>query len=495
MNKAIIVQNGIRIERSFQAPAPLSALLPDFPQPCGGRGFCGNCRIRVQGKVSAPTAEERTRLSVDQLKDGVRLACQVTALGDVSVFIKTSQSLTKADAIVPQLRKPLGSSYGFAIDLGTTTLWAALYNLQNGECIASACAANPQRRMGADVLSRMDYAMQHGGIELSRLVRHALYDLCAQLLMQSCLAPNDVDAAVLVGNTAMLYLLLERNPRSIAMSPFQCDTLFGGFYPADFLPVCRGTKIYIPPCISAFLGTDAVAAAIVCGMDTSCSRMLADLGTNGEILLRCDDVLCGCSCAAGPAFEGVGLSCGMAAAEGAVCSVMLSGGQMLYDTIGKKPPTGISGSGYIDFIACLRKSGKLKKDGTLESDRIYLADTPLYITQQDIRTFQLAKSAVRTGMEYLLDAVPDKQAVELTIAGSFGTALRMQSAVQIGLIPTQIASHAHTAGNAAGTGAAMILLDESCIPRAHSIAAQTKTVQLTQEADFNDRLCHYLELA
>lgn len=495
MSKAIIVQNGKRVERMFQAPAPLSALLPDFPHPCGGLGLCGKCRIRVQGKVSEPTAEERTRLSADQLKDGIRLACQVSALGDITVFLQTDHTLQKAQAFAPQLRKPLGNSYGLAIDLGTTTLWAALYNLQNGACIASACASNPQRRIGADVLTRMDYAMQHGGIELSRLVRHALYDLCAQLLMQSCLAPNDVDAAVLVGNTAMLYLLLERNPRSIAMSPFQCDTHFGDYYAADFLPVRRGSKVYIPPCISAFLGADAVAAAIACEMDTACRRMLADLGTNGEILLRFDDILCGCSCAAGPAFEGAGLSCGMAAAEGAVRSVMLSGGRTLYDTIGQKPPTGISGSGYIDWIACLRKSGKLKKDGTLESDRIYLADTPLYITQQDIRTFQLAKSAVRTGMDYLLDYVPEKQTVDLAVAGSFGSALRMHSAEQIGLIPTQSVSRIHAVGNAAGTGAAMMLLDDSCIARACSHAAQTQTVQLTQETDFHDRLCQYLELA
>ena len=335
MNKAIILQNGQRTVRTFQAPAPLTALLPDLPQSCGGRGFCGQCRVRIAGKAAAPTEAERTRLSAAQLRDGIRLACQVTLLDDATVTLPSKNTAKKADAAAPECKKPLGTSYGFAVDLGTTTMWAALYDLQSGRCIASASAANPQSRAGADVLTRMEYAMQGHGGELCRLVQHALFDLCAALLMQARLAPGDVDAAVLVGNTAMLYLLLGSDPSSIAMSPFQSETLFGDFYPADFLPVRRGTKLFIPRCISAFLGADAVAAALACGLDRNSRRMLADLGTNGEILLRYGDTVSGCSCAAGPAFEGVGLSCGMPAADGAIRTVLLSGGQFVYETIGQ----------------------------------------------------------------------------------------------------------------------------------------------------------------
>lgn len=494
MPKAVILQNGQRTVQTFQLPAPLSALLTDLPQPCGGRGFCGSCRVRVTGKVSAPTAQERSRLTAAQLRDGVRLACQVTALGDITVTRQSGGSVEKTDAAEPALQKPLGTSYGFTVDLGTTTLWAALYDLRTGRRVASASAANPQRIMGADVLTRMEYAMQGHGGELSRAVQHALFDLCAGLLMQARLAPNDADAAVLVGNTAMLYLLLDLDPTSIALSPFRSETCFGDFYPADFLPVRRGTKVYIPRCISAFLGADAAAAALACGMDRNCRRMLADLGTNGEILLRDGDRFLGCSCAAGPAFEGVGLACGMPATAGTVSSVLLSGGQTVYETVDHKPPVGICGSGYADWIACLRKIGKLQKDGTLESDRVYLADTPLYITQQDVRAFQLAKSAVRTGMQILLDEAGCTLPDSLDIAGSFGTALRVRSVAQIGLIPPPTAPIARAVGNAAGTGAAMILLDERCMQRVHDLAAQTITVQLADRADFNDRLCQYLTL-
>ena len=330
MSKLILNQNGVRRKIDFSSPTPLSTVLDMLPHPCGGKGFCGKCRVRIMGKISAPTAAERTMLSREQLRDGVRLACQVTLNGDAQVTVADTAAPAKATSSDVPRKKPLGEKYGLSIDLGTTTICAAVFDLQTGKRCTEGSAANPQARYGADVLSRVESAIQGNGNELSRCIRHALFDLCAQVMMTAKLAPGDVDAAVLVGNTAMLYLLFGLDPTGISTSPFQCDTLFGDFYPADFLPVRRGTKVFVPRCISAFLGADAAAAALACGLHRPGDRMVADLGTNGEILLRSGNELLGCSCAAGPAFEGVGLSCGSPAVDGAVRSVLLSGGRTVY---------------------------------------------------------------------------------------------------------------------------------------------------------------------
>ena len=494
MNKAVIIQNGIRRVISFSAPQFLNALLPDQPQPCGGKGFCGHCRVRVRGRVSAPTEAESARLTSSQLADGIRLACQTQALGDVTITVRGQAQTFKASTHDVPIQKPLGTRFGFAIDLGTTTLYTALYDLKTGTRCGEASAANPQTHWGADVLSRLEQAMNGHQNELSRRIRHALFDLCAQLLIGAHLAPSDVDAAVLVGNTAMLYLLFDLNPSSISCAPFRCETLFGAFYAADFLPVRAGTKVFVPRCISAFLGADTVAAALFSGMQRTDSRILADLGTNGEILLRAGNKLYGCSCAAGPAFEGVGLECGMPYTDGAVCSAFLSGGQLIYKTCANAAPAGICGSGYTDWIACLRKTGDLQKDGTLKSTRVYLTHTPLYITQKDVRAFQLAKSAVRTAIEILLDRSGGAEIHALDIAGSFGASLRVRSAAAIGLVPPQLLCVTHAVGNAAAAGAAMLLLDDTLPQTAADLAAQVEPVSLADQPDFQDRLCQNLSL-
>ena len=492
MPEVIIMQNQKELcRKSFEPPCFLAHLIGSLAQPCAGRGYCGKCRVRAHGKLSRPTAQERAKLTARELSDGVRLACQAMALGDVRIFLPNEPNTRKANAADVVSVSPLGSEYGFALDLGTTTVSAALYHLPTGKCCGRKNIPNPQSPYGADVLSRLQYAVQGSADALSTCVRHALYDLCASLLMEQRLAPNDVDAAVLVGNTAMLYLLYGVSPATIAAAPFTCDTKFGAFYPADFLPVRRGTKVYVPRCISAFLGADTTAAILGCDLTRSGARMLCDLGTNGEMVLYTGDALYGCSCAAGPAFEGVGLSCGMCAVDGAVHTAMLSGGHIVYRTCADAPPKGLCGSGVVDLLACLLRLGVLQEDGRLtNSDRYYLEDTPVYLSQQDVRQIQLAKSAVRSGSEILLrHADADVQA--LSLAGTFGSALHAGSAARIGLFPPALHGRISACGNAAGTGAAMLLLDRGRLEESERLAQRVQTIQLADLPEFQELLMRY----
>ena len=495
MPEAVFYQNGTIVRKvSFTAPARLSELSDQIPQPCGGKGYCGKCRVQVRGHLSRLTKSEYDNLSAKEREQGFRLACQAMATGNISITLPAAAETKKADmADVPSVA-PLGKEYGFVLDLGTTTISAALYHLPSGKKCGQKSAANPQSFDGADVLTRIDHAMHGDARRLSTTVQHALFDICASLLMGQRLAPNDADAAVLVGNTAMLYLLLEKDPVSISAAPFRSDTLFGDFFPADFLPVRKGTKLYVPPCISAFLGADATSAVLGSRLDQTDSAILADLGTNAEMILRQGDGFLGCSCAAGPAFEGVGLTYGMPAVDGAVHTVRLSGGYYSFQTVNEAVPKGFCGSGLVDMIACMVRSGALQKDGKLTgADRFYLDDTPLYLSQQDIRAFQLAKSAVRTGLEVLQSrAAQNVQA--LYLAGTFGAHLHPASACRIGLLPASLQKNTIACGNAAGTGGAMLLLDQTTIRKAEAVASHTQTIQLADLPQFQNMLCQFTML-
>ena len=495
MPEAKLIQNGTVLQSvTFDAPCRLSDVSPLLPQPCGGKGYCGKCRVHVRGDVSRMTAAEHEKLTKPERTQGIRLACQAMAKGNVTITLPDTGSAVKAGTAAVTAVKPMGSRYGFVLDLGTTTISAALYHLPTGKLCGQKTAANPQIFDGADVLTRLDCAVHGDAKRLSVSVQHALFDLCAALLMEQKIAPNDADAAVLVGNTSMLYLLLGIDPSSLAVAPFRCDTSFGDFYNADFLPVLKGTKLYVPPCISAFLGADTTAAVLGSELHTHEGTILADLGTNAEMVLHTGEKYYGCSCAAGPAFEGVGLSCGMPAVSGAVHTVRLSGGYYSFETVDHVPPKGFCGSGTVDILACMLRDGSLQPDGKLTgSDRFYLADTPLYISQQDIRAVQLAKAAVRTGLEVLRQQT-NSAINALSLAGSFGTFLHLPSAVRVGLIPPIFADKSTVCGNAAAVGGAMLLTDSGKIRLAEQIAQATKTIPLADFPEFQDTLYQYMAL-
>lgn len=441
-------------------------------RPCGGRGSCGKCAVSLFGQVSTPNEAEQ--------KLGVRLACQATVLGDAEVELPESGPIeqVQANTITPVLKTPMAGRFGAAIDLGTTTIVLQVYDLQSGERIGQATALNPQTSVAADVMGRIDAAIKQGTDKLQTQVLQVL----EQLLTEACgnLA-HQVDLLVITGNTTMLYLLTGREPECLAHAPFIADTLFDTY--AELL----GRTAYLPACMNAFVGADITCAVLACGMcDTTGISLLCDIGTNGEIALWKDGTLYVTATAAGPAFEGAGISCGCSSVRGAIDQVWAKDGNLQIHTIGDTAAVGICGSGLIDMIAALRSLNLMNRSGAAVHKEIELADGIKFL-QKDIRAVQLAKAAIGAGILTLLD-VAQVSCIEietLYLAGGFGSHLNISSAVEIGLLPQELESRVKVVGNAALTGAAQMMLDQGSLEKAREIVSHIKHVNLGGNPVFN----------
>lgn len=406
--------------------------------------------------------------------------------------------------------------YGVAVDIGTTTLAAYLYDLNCGERLATASMLNPQIKYGADVISRIDYASQNDdyAAEMADLIRSALNDLIGQLAKALGLDEQMVYLATVAGNTTMLHLLLQLPVMQLARAPFIPVTLSTLFLKPSELNLAMNAqgRIILLPGVSAYVGSDTVAAVLSTGMHLKKeTTLLADIGTNGEIVLGNRDFIISCSAAAGPAFEGANITCGTGSIEGAVSEVYIDGeGDLQYRTIGDRKAVGICGSGLIDAIACMLRIGVLDGTGRIlkrdeldntalkYADRLFsvngqqafslvrTGDSCIYITQKDVREVQNAKAAIAAGISLLIReaglTVDDIQSVFL--AGGFGSFMRARSAVEIGLLPRIPEQKIVAVGNAAGTGAIQALLSREELQLAADVAQRIKYLELSSSQDF-----------
>ena len=484
----------VAVESGICLSAALSHAHCAPEMPCGGKGRCGKCRVRVSGALSEVSEQERAALGTAALDAGMRLACCTELLGDAEVWPEENRAVSQICTDVSDVTlgsDPVYRTLGAAVDIGTTTLAVQLYS--RAGLLATAGAPNPQREFGADVISRVGYAMQGGAAALSESVRGAI----ASLLRQACQAagtePSQIDALVITGNTAMLHLLTGDDPSPLAAAPFVVRERYGKTIPAASLDLhCAADAIvYLPRCMSAFVGADittALLASGICTRDTT--ALLTDIGTNGEIALWQNNRLLCCSTAAGPAFEGANLQYGMQGAPGAIDHATVENGQMRLHTIGDQPAVGICGSGVADVLACLLELDVLDETGYLDADEDYwpLAGG-VVLTQKDVRQVQLAKSAVRAGMEALLHhtQLAANDVTELAVAGGFGSYLRLESAAAIGLIPPALASRCRVLGNAALAGAAMLLHDATLLKTSTAMADSAETVELSTDPFFMDQ--------
>ena len=473
--------------------------------PCAGEGRCGKCRVWVQGEVSVPDEAELRLLSEEERREGIRLACRVRVLGPCQIRLperKNAEVLLdsflldgtekpgKGDAQKKgkeQPSRPLFRHYGAAVDVGTTTLAAVLYG-ENGE-LARAGAKNPQAAFGADVISRIGKSLAGEGERLAASVQDGIGKLLLELARRADVPVQRLDALVITGNTAMLYLLTRRDPACLSRAPFAADWLGDEWLSGRELGLsCEGARIYLPPCISAFVGADittAILAAGLCGKGSV--RMLADIGTNGEVVLWKDGTLTCCSAPAGPAFEGAGLSMGMRGEKGAISHVRWQDGRMRAEVIGNGPAEGICGSGVIDAVRCLLESGRMDETGYLQGEDAWIAGK-VKLTQQDIRMVQMAKSAVCAGMKTMLyhAGMEADDLEELLLSGGFGSYLRPDSAVKIGLVPPVAPDRIRVCGNAALQGACGLLLDQTLLPEAARLASGARTISLAEDPYFQD---------
>ena len=482
MKAAVILEkNGTRMTLPFEPGKLLSEVLGQngevLDMPCSGNGSCGGCLVYVDG--------QKLRACQTPAKAGMHV--QLIGHSDI-------KGIGVPDIAAPT--KPMFKRFGVAFDIGTTTVYASLLDA-NG-LVETVIRKNPQTKYGADVISRIEKALSGNQTELADCIRSTLNEMISELCAHKGILACDIDAAVAVGNTAMLYLLTQHNPYALSHAPFEADRLFDESLSALALDIAIApdAQVYIPPCISAFIGADFTAAAIASGiLDRYKTALLADIGTNGEIALWHNGMLTCCSTAAGPAFEGAGITCGTYGIDGAIDKAWLDNGQIQTSTIGGKAAVGICGSGIIDLLTAMLKAGIIDRTGAFKTgiDAVVLQNE-IYVNISDVRKIQLAKGAVRAGIETLIThtGIKEEEIQALFISGGFGSFINLANAVAIGLIPTALLNRSKTIGNAAQTGAINILCNRSLCSASQLLAKRVNVVGLDANPVFLDNYIRYM---
>jgi len=407
---------------------------------------------------------------------------------------------------------------GMAFDIGTTTLVGYLIDLNTGKELTHVSSLNPQTKYGADVISRIIYASQtkEGLEKLHEEVVGEMNNLIKKASGDTGYEPEDIYAVTVAGNTTMHHLFFKILPRYLASAPYVPVVKDSLTVDASEIgiKINPAGKVIALPNIAGFVGADTVAAALAAEMDRAEElKLLIDIGTNGEIVLGTKDRLFACSTAAGPAFEGAHISCGMRGATGAIDHITV-GEDYKYTVIGNTMPAGICGSGLLDAVAELLKIGIVDKKGRIlrpeqitndigmrYKERIrningipsFILENetstgkPVYINQKDIRELQLAKGAIAAGIQVLLTLYGAKveDIKEVLLAGAFGNYLKPESACKIGLIPHELEGKIKGIGNAAGVGAKLVLLSKRELERAKQLSKKIKYVELSAVKEFN----------
>lgn len=520
--------------------------------PCGGGGRCGKCRVRVMGGELPVTAEDRRFLSEREIATGVRLACTARPVSDlrIRVLAKTGKQM----AAVAEMRDVVESNgnmqknngdgiktgeaaaekhgffakdkngYGIGIDIGTTTLAACLYGWSDGVVRKTVTAVNSGRDFGADVLSRMEASCHGKRSRLQELLQEDLRGLIAQLLTQSGVLAEDVQKIVIGANMTMVHLLMGYSCETLGRAPFVPANK--RMICADCMRILGDSQLRCPviilPAVSAFVGGDIVSGMLATGMDHGEETvLLLDIGTNGEMALRHHRQIYVTSTAAGPAFEGGGISCGCASVPGAICGVKLvddqpdrtvsptggrSGGyqkeSMMIRTIGDTAPVGICGSGVLELVSELLRVGLLDATGLFAEE--YRANgfllgniasgEQIVFTQGDVRALQLAKGAIRAGIEALLAAasVRGEEVSQVYLAGGFGVRMDEQAAIRIGLLPEAFRGRIRPVGNSSLSGAVFAGRMDGLEAACEGLVAQCRQVMLAEQPEFEENYLRYM---
>ena len=459
-NRSITVPAGTTL---LQAQI-LAGLRPDAP--CGGKGTCGKCRVLLEG------AEV--------------LACQTEVDRDMTVRTEEEENIRILTTGVAVNTQPDGeNTYVLAFDIGTTTVVAYLLDGRSGKLLAQGSIMNPQGQFGADVISRIQYALNENCTDISSCIQEAMQELAKETAEKAGITPDQITASAIVGNTAMHHLLLGIDPKPLVTPP----------YMPNVSEAMEQNGARILPNIAGFVGGDTVGCMVATRFDQLEElTLLIDIGTNGEMVLGNKDRRIACSTAAGPAFEGAKISCGMRGAEGAVDHVMLENGKITYHVIGDAEPKGLCGSGLLDLVAVLLDQEIIDESGRLEDKQFTLCDN-VTLTQKDVREVQLAKAAIRAGVELLAEkmnvAVADIHKVYL--AGAFGNYMNPASACRIGMIPPVLQERIVPIGNAAGEGAKLCALSRAEFAYSQELARNTEFLELASLPQFQDCYVDALE--
>lgn len=454
---------------------------PSFALPCAGNHTCGKCRVRVSGAAKPPDKTEKRLLSDADLADGVRLACSCRVAGNLTVtLVNEGKSKIIAWNKTPTFEHT-ETGFGIAADIGTTTVAMQLFDRASGAVLAERLAENAQRGFGADVISRIEACKTAGLAALSARIADQLEQMAA-----ACMADAGVAAiaeSVVTGNSTMLHLYEGLDPASLAVVPFDVQSHFGGMSRRTL----AGAPVYLPRCIGAYVGADIVCAVLAADLMSGGIQLLTDIGTNGEMALARDGRLLCCATAAGPAFEGAGLSCGMPAAPGAIRKVWLKDGLTHFATVQNRPAIGVCGSGILDALAVMLQTGAIDDSGYL-ADRFKIASSGVEIDQCDVRQIQLAKSAICAGLITLMEqeSIPADEVSRFAIAGGFGSSMDVDSACAIGLFPKALREKTDFIGNGALGGASMLLMNQSLRAQSERMAQDATELSLSASPAFMD---------
>jgi uncharacterized 2Fe-2S/4Fe-4S cluster protein (DUF4445 family) len=484
---------------------------------CGGRGICRRCFVRIKKGLLPPTAEEGLALSPAQIEQGYRLACLHKVNGDL--VVETPDLRQKNYVSLNKKATSLRQKLMMVFDVGTTSVAGGLLDFETGELLATADTHNRQAVFGADVISRITYCLEHheGAAKLQDAVWRDLADLTERLLT-ACSAKNQqVLKIVLVANSTISHLLWGICPRGLAKAPYRLvfhqmkRSPLQNLSIAHLLPEVKAEVILLPN-IGGFLGSDTIAAMLACDLwvkkDQPQWSMLLDIGTNGEIVLAGHGRVLAASAAAGPAFEGASITCGMRGEPGALQAVQLTKEKLVLKTVADEPLRGICGSGLLSLIALLRREGVINKKGRLQAagklaERIFddqgkrfLLDGQVFLTQGDIRQFQLAKGAITACWQSLLNeaAIEEKDLSAVFLAGSFGNNLSINDALMVGLLPDIAAYKTHYVGNAAWQGAYLTAVESSRLAEAEKLASAVEYINTAEKKGFDQVFVKALSL-
>ncbi|MGD0066000.1 MAG: ASKHA domain-containing protein [Streptosporangiaceae bacterium] len=478
----------------------------------------------------------------DQASDAERVLAQLEDLAprvELAALRTLGRTLREADykvtavvvddvLIAVEPGDTTGRRFGIAFDLGTTTVVATLVDLSTGTPVAVESTLNKQQPFGADVITRISATMMDPGAldKLQQLAAETLGELARAVCAQGGVRPGEVYEVAVAGNATMTHIVLGIDPEPLGMAPFIMATrLWPEVLAADVGlagAVHPRARAVVFPSFGAYVGGDITAGLMASGMDRDARvRLFIDIGTNCEIVLGNRDWLLATAAPAGPAFEGAAIRCGMRAADGAIEVVTITAEQVSLKVIGDAEPQGLCGSGLVDAVTGLVRTGLLDSSGRfvpepeaqvtapgiagrltmIGQERVFVlhwrgpdAADSIYLSQRDVRELQFAKAAIATGWQILLEeaGLTPADVKQVLLAGSFGSYLSAASAIRIGLVPKVPVPRVVAAGNVAGEGAKMALL--SLRERAGGLALleEVRYVELSDRADFNDRFVDQL---
>ncbi|MDR2934836.1 MAG: ASKHA domain-containing protein [Candidatus Adiutrix sp.] len=499
--------------------------------PCGGAGRCGKCRVEIlAGRPPRPTAEEKALLPAEDPARPVRLACLLIPESDLTISLPRalrdapilSSGRSRARPFEPPLAETLpagagGSEagdatahlYGLAADIGTTTIVASLADLRDGRELGVRSRINPQTRHGLDIISRIAYCGEKGAAgtaELQKELTGALNDLALDLARDRQIEPRHIRLVAAAANTALIHILAGISPVSLGRAPFApVFTRSLSLSPAVFGPgPLAGAGLITLPSVSAYIGADAVAGAFVCELAGLDRALFIDLGTNGEMILSSSGRLLACSCAAGPALEGMSIQYGLRAAAGAVSEVSLRRTPDEWRTelsvVGREAPAGLCGSGLLAAIREFLRLDLIRRDGRIRpAEELPAGDprralcrlwdgrpalgftgTDIRLTQKDVRQTQLAKGAILSACRALLlqAGLETSDLERVLVAGQFGSHLSPASLTGCGLLPPELGGRLEYVGNTSRAGARLALTSRSALAAMEELAARIDYFEL-----------------